>query len=240
MELNGYWDAANVVPGAAETGTAIRKLVRLGLHQRSAVDHAGDPGVLHVDGNDGGAPAITETGGALTTLIATYAGSTGITTAEGLADAITRYVRGCLFSSSTTCVDRGAGLKLWDIFHSNPVVVGPPNAGARELAYKEFVTRYAHRKRVIYAGSNGGFVHGFNTGEWDTTLDPDNYNRGTGAEEFGFMAYPARKKIRSLPTSTVTKLITMDGSPQAADIWLYPTATSVAGDATTWNTGARC
>ena len=83
------------------------------------------------------------------------------------------------------------------------MVVGPPNAGARELAYKEFVTRYAHRKRVIYAGSNGGFVHGFNTGEWDTTLDPDNYNRGTGAEEFGFMAYPARKKIRALPTSTV-------------------------------------
>ena len=34
----------------------------------------------------------------------------------------------------------------------------------------------------------------------------------------------------------MTKLITMDGSPQAADVWLYPTGTSVAGDATTWNT----
>ena len=28
----------------------------------------------------------------------------------------------------------------------------------------------------------------------------------------------------------------MDGSPNAADVWFYPTATSVAGDATTWAT----
>jgi type IV pilus assembly protein PilY1 len=182
---------------------------------------------------------ITETGSALTTLITSYAaaGSTaGITTAENLADAIARYVRGCAFSSSTTCTDRGDGFKLWDIFHSNPIVVGPPNSGLRELAYKEFSSRYAHRKRVIYAGSNGGFLHGFNTGEWDTTLDPDGYNRGTGAEEFGFMAYPARQKIKNLPKQVTPKLVTMDGSPNAADVWYYPTATSSAGDATTWAT----
>ena len=188
VELNGYWDAANVVPGAAETGSGIRKLYASTYTSAPPSTTPATPASFTSTVMTAAHLAITETGGALTTLIATYAGSTGITTAEGLADAITRYVRGCLFSSSTTCTDRGDGLKLWDIFHSNPVVVGPPNAGARELAYKEFVNRYAHRKRVIYAGSNGGFVHGFNTGEWDTTLNPDNYNRGTGAEEFGFMA----------------------------------------------------
>ena len=236
VELNGYWDAANEIPGAAESGSGIRNLYVSSYATAPPSTTPATPASFTTTAMTYLNLGITQTGAALTTFIATYTGSSGITTAEGLADAITRYVRGCVFSSSSTCTDRGDGLKLWDIFHSNPVVVGPPNSGARDVAYKEFVNRYAHRKRVIYAGSNGGFVHGFNTGEWDTTLDPDNYNRGTGAEELGFMAYPARQKIKSLPTSTVTKLILMDGSPQAADVWLYPSGTSVPGDATTWNT----
>ena len=236
VELPGYWDVANEVPGAAETGSGIRKLFASAYTTAPPSTTPATPASFTSAVMTAAHLGITQTGSALTTFISTYTGSTGITTAEGLADAIVRYVRGCVFSSSTTCVDRGDGLKIWDIFHSNPVVVGPPNSGARDVAYKEFVTRYAHRKRVIYAGSNGGFVHGFNTGEWDTTLDPDNYNRGTGAEELGFMAWPARQKIKSLPTSTSTKLLTMDGSPQSADVWLYPSGTSVPGDATTWNT----
>jgi type IV pilus assembly protein PilY1 len=238
VELPGYWDAADEIPSAAESGGGIRKLLMSDYTSAPPSTLPATPATFDTTNVTAALLGITETGGLLTTLISQFSvvGSiTGILTAENLADAIARYVRGCAFSSSSTCTDRGDGKKLWDIFHSNPVVVGPPNSGNRELAYREFVSKYAHRKRVIYAGSNGGFVHGFNTGVWDTTLDPDNYNRGTGAEEFGFMAYPARKKIRALPTSSVPKLITMDGSPQSADVWLYPTGTSVAGDATTWN-----
>jgi type IV pilus assembly protein PilY1 len=237
VELPGYWDAANEIPGAAETGTGIRKLLMSAYTSAPPSTTPATPATFNTTNVTAALLGITETGSALTTLIASYspAGSTaGISTAENLADAIARYVRGCAFSSSTTCTDRGDGKKLWDIFHSNPVVVGPPNAGLRELAYKEFAERYAHRKRVIYAGSSGGFVHGFNTGEWDTSLNPDAYNRGTGAEEFGFMAYPARPKMKLLPKQITPKLITMDGSPSAADVWFYPTSTSTAGDATTW------
>ncbi len=233
VELAGFWDAANEVPGAAETGSGIRKLLMSAYTTAPPSTTPATPATVN-------AATVTAAhlGIASTSEIAGYsvAGSTtGITTTENLADAITRYVRGCTFSSSSTCTDRGDSKKLWDIFHSNPVVVGPPNAGNRDLGYKEFVVRYAHRKRVIFAGSNGGFLHGFNTGEWDTTLDPDNYNRGTGAEEFGFMAYPARQKIKLLPKQVTPKLTTMDGSPQAADVWLYPSGTSQPGDATTWN-----
>ncbi|HEY8156880.1 MAG TPA: PilC/PilY family type IV pilus protein [Myxococcota bacterium] len=237
VELGGYWDAANEVPSAAESGGGIRKLLVSAYTSAPPSTLPATPATFNASSMTAALLTITETGGALSTLIGTYAaaGSTaGITTAENLADAITRYVRGCIFSSSTTCTDRGDGLKLWDIFHSNPVVVGPPNSGLRELAYKEFADRYAHRKRVIYAGSNGGFVHGFNTGEWDTSLTPDGYNRGTGAEEFGFMTYEARKKIENLPKQVSPKLITMDGSANAADVWFYPTGTSSAGDASTW------
>jgi len=234
VELAGYWDAANEIPSAAETGGGIRKLLV------SAYTTA-PPSVVPATPATFNSATMTAAllGISSTSEIASYsvAGSTsGITTTEQLADAVTRYVRGCAFSSSSTCTDRGDGRKLWDVFHSNPVVVGPPNAGLRELAYKEFADRYAHRKRVIYAGSNGGFVHGFNSGEWDTSLTPDGYNRGTGAEEFGFMAFPARQKIKYLPKQISPKLITMDGSPTAADVWFYPTPTSLAGAATTWAT----
>jgi hypothetical protein len=237
VELDGYWDAANEIPSAAESGSGIRKLVVSAYTTAPPSTLPATPTTFNSTNMTAALLNITETSTALTTLIASYsvAGSTsGITTAENLADAITRYIRGCNFSSSTTCTDRGDGKKLWDIFHSNPIVVGPPNSGLRELAYKEFAARYAHRKRVIYAGSNGGFLHGFNTGVWDTTLNPDAYNRGDGAEEFGFMNYAARKKIREVPKTVSPKVITMDGSPTAADVWFYPTATSVAGDASTW------
>ena len=57
VELNGYWDAANVIPGAAETGTRHPQALRLGLHDALRRRRTpGDPGVLHVDGDDGGAP----------------------------------------------------------------------------------------------------------------------------------------------------------------------------------------
>jgi type IV pilus assembly protein PilY1 len=239
VELDGYWDAANEIPSALETGSGIRNLLVSTYTSAPPSSTPATPTTFNTTNMTAALLNITETSTALTTLIASYAvaGSTsGITTGENLADAITRYIRGCNFSSSTTCTDRGDGKKLWDIFHSNPIVVGPPNSGLRELAYKEFADRYAHRKRVIYAGSNGGFLHGFNTGTWDTSLTPDNYNRGTGAEEFGFMNYAARKKIREVPKTVSPKVTTMDGSPNAADVWFYPTATSTAGAASTWAT----
>ncbi|MFP8877462.1 MAG: hypothetical protein VCB99_11280, partial [Myxococcota bacterium] len=156
----------------------------------------------------------------------------GIADPDDLREAIIRYVRGCEFNAGP-CVDRGDGKKLWDIFHSNPVVVGPPNSGVGGDAYRKFATQYAHRKRVIYAGSNGGFVHGFDAGEFDPAAG--GYDRGTGEELFGFMAHPARRNIAELPRDTQRSNYYMDGSVQAADVWLYPTPTAQPGDATKWD-----
>ena len=227
VELRGYWDAANEIPSAAESGSGIRKLLMSDLHERSAVDDSRRrPRPSTPRTMTAALLTITETGSALTTLITSYAiagGTAGITTAENLADAIARYVRGCAFSSSTTCTDRGDGKKLWDIFHSNPVVVGPPNSGLRELAYKEFAdTLRPPQARDLRRARTADSCTASTRGEWDTTLTPDAYNRGTGAEEFGFMTYPARTKIESLPKQVSPKLITMDGSPSAADVWFHP------------------
>ena len=229
MELGGYWDAANEIP-APNSRTLYTSLYSTG--RPSTIPSAPVSFTTSLTTGDLNFPTL----GITTSVISQYgvAGSTsGITTLNGLRSAIVRYVRGCNFSSSSTCTDRGDGKKLWDIFHSNPLVVGPPNAGLNALSYREFVDKYGHRKRVIYAGSNGGFVHGFNAGEWDSVAGE--YNRGTGAEQFGFMAWPARKTIANLPRDVSRTWYYMDGSPQAADVWLYPDPEVQPGDATAWN-----
>jgi hypothetical protein len=228
LGLTGFWDAGKVVPGASSRALYVS-------------DYPSAPPstvpVLPAEFTDLGAGRMTAAdlgiAGATSSDIGTYdigfAGhdTTGITTDEGLADAVVRYVRGCEFKDGS-CTDRGPFSKLFDIFHSSPLVVGPPNAGLRARSYRDFVLQYKHRKRVIYAGTNGGFVHGFNTGEWDGSATPPAYDRGTGVEEFGFMAYPARENIAMLPKDTFPRGVgswngyTMDGSPSAADVWFYP------------------
>ena len=235
LAREGYWDAANEIPDATARDLYVSRY------------QSGPPSTIPATPSAFDESTVTASDlGVASGDIADYSGvgngTSGITTGEELADAIVRYVRGCEFGSGT-CVDRGDGNKLWDIFHSNPVVVGPPNLGLREQSYREFVSRYKHRKRVIYAGSNGGFLHGFNAGEYGTTAVPGGYDRGTGEEEMGFMAYPARRNIAELPLDTPPRGsatwngYTMDGSAVASDVWLYPASNlnpdDVSSDA--WN-----
>ena len=158
----------------------------------------------------------------------------GIASNEDLADRIVEYLAGCEWDSAP-CVDRDK--RLWDVFHSNPLLVGSPNSGLSDVSYRQFADKYRYRKRVLYAGSNGGFMHGFNAGEWDAGLTPPRFDRGTGIEEMGFMAYPARQNAKELAKDEVSpKFYFMDGSPQAADVWFYPTPTSVPSHADEWHT----
>ena len=159
-------------------------------------------------------------------------GTAGITTADELADAIVRYARGCEFRSGA-CVPRAQS--LGDIFHSSPVTVGPPNSPTANAGYKNFASQYATRTKLIYVGTNGGFVHGFNSGVWQATPAPARFDRGTGEEEFAFMPYPSRQKARHLPNDFAPRdHYFVDGSPSAADVWFYPNETAVPGGATDW------
>ena len=216
VELDGYWDAADEIPVPASRNlyVSLNQGTRPTSIPSSMTDF--DTSLTTGDLNFTGLGLSIANLGDFS-----VAGSTAsIATDDELKDAIVRYITGCEFGSGS-CVDRGDRRKLFDIFHSNPMAVGPPNAGINESSYREFVTRYKHRKRVLYAGSNGGFLHAFNTGEYDTAAVPGAYDRGTGAEEFGFMAWPARQDIANLPRTTTPKRYYMDGSPVAADVWLY-------------------
>jgi len=166
--------------------------------------------------------------------------------AEGLADEIIQNVRGCRFgtgvdtgdvSSPGPCVERN--WRLGDIFHSNPVVVGPPAEFVNELSYQAFHQSFAQRDRVIYAGANDGFLRGFLAGEFDATATPPGYDHGTGEELFGFMPWPGRQNIRHLPVDTNGRdFYFVDASPSAADAWLYtsPTTATKLANGSEWRT----
>jgi Tfp pilus tip-associated adhesin PilY1 len=118
---------------------------------------------------------------------------------------------------------------LGDIFHSNPVLVGPPALFLNEPSYETFEETYATRDRVMYAGTNDGFLRGFLAGEWNGAASPPAYTHGTGEEVFGFMPWPGRQNVKNLPNDTGNRdLYFVDGSPSVADAWFYTNATSAA------------
>ncbi len=180
----------------------------------------------------------SDLGGALGT-IAQYPPSANVTSDSDLDEAIVAYLAGCDWGTGMTssgtdkfvgCVERTQVVngvtqsdKLGDIFHSNPVVVGPPSAYIPEPSYASFAANgdYVTRDRVIIAGANDGFLHGFNAGNWVTSPAPARYDEGTGAEVFGFMPWGARAKVMDLAKSDATlHPLTVDGSPAVADVWI--------------------
>ena len=177
-----------------------------------------------------------------------YPGSNA-TNAVQLTDEIAAYITGCVFGTGVQTPVFGAAVPcttrpwlLGDIFHSNPVVVGSPAAHLNEPTYQTFATTYGTRTRLIYAGANDGFLHGFQAGTWQTTTtaqvpNPPGYDRGTGVEQFGFMPWTARATIKYKPIDIPNRShYYVDGSPHAADVWFPSTPTATTKNASDWHT----
>jgi Tfp pilus tip-associated adhesin PilY1 len=227
-----YWDAAEEVPAPASrslytTMPSGSTQVRVPFDTTLPLSGLGDPAVTTDD---------------LTVAdIAQYPGS-GATTATGLKDAIVQNVRGCQLGTGVTnaCITRP--WLMGDIFHSNPLVVGDPRSFVPEASYSAFAAAHATRDKMIYAGANDGFLHAFLGGTWDATPpigEEPGYDRGTGAEIFGFMPWPVRRNIRNLPKDSGSRdFYYVDGSPAAADVWIHSSATQTAkaADGSEWHT----
>jgi Tfp pilus tip-associated adhesin PilY1 len=121
---------------------------------------------------------------------------------------------------------RGAGhdnnAKLGDIFHSKPVVVGPPSPFYFDEGYStgganSFVNLKAQRKRVVYVGTNDGMLHAFLSG----TYASGSYDAGTGEELFGYVPYNLLENLSDfLPGDLTTHRYYVDSSPRVADVWI--------------------
>jgi len=167
--------------------------------------------------------------------------------AQGLADEVVMYARGCTFGTGVQTSDSAPAPNgnqpceqrpwlLGDIFHSDPIVVrNPPDRPQLGAAYTSFRTSYLSRDRVIYTGTNGGFLEGIHAGTWNSSTM--NFDHGTGVEKFGFMPWEPRTNIKNQPIDNpATRTHYVDGAPQAADAWFYPSATTGSESPSDWRT----
>ncbi len=183
-----------------------------------------------------------------------YPPAAGVTSDADLDEAVVAFAAGCEWGTGLVagggdeyqgCVDRTRvesgstqADRLGDIYHSNPIVVGPPSAFIEEVSYGQFATNasYATRDRMIIAGANDGFLHGFNAGVYQAATS--SYDPGTGVEVFGFMPWAARETIANLAKNDASMHpLNVDGSPTVADVWIDSNADpDDAKLATEWKT----
>jgi type IV pilus assembly protein PilY1 len=132
-------------------------------------------------------------------------------------DAVVNYVRG---------VGHDNNSKLGDIFHSKPVVVGPPSRFFFDEGYstavgaiESFVDAKATRKRVLFVGTNDGMLHAFLSGTYNTSTGL--YDNGTGEELFGFVPYSLLGNLQDfVPGDLTSHGYYVDSSPRVADVWI--------------------
>jgi type IV pilus assembly protein PilY1 len=234
-----FWDASEEVPQPASRKLLTSKLV-LGAPTLTTFDDSLTAAELDV-ATFVNLPPDPSPNSALYPLM----GSTALN-AEGLADEVVAFGRGCFFgtgvnaastdvSTPLPCAARPS--RLGDIFHSDPVVVRQPIRFPRNASYKIFKTVYQARTRMIYTGTNAGFLEAIHAGTWDAAATPPRYTAGTGAEIFGFMPWQSRMRIKNLPIDAPTdRHHYVDGSAQTADVWLYGAATDAAIEPHEWRT----
>jgi len=153
--------------------------------------------------------------------------------------------------TTTEANQRYLGLKLGDIFHSNPLIVGPPAHFSyfdRDLhGYQAFRKTYVKRRRVLFTGANDGLLHAFDVGVFgrDPALCPAEsgacFDLGTGAELFAFAPRSILQILKPLkdaagPQTKKTEW-TVDGAPAGADVFIDSShsGTPVAADRA-WHT----
>jgi Tfp pilus tip-associated adhesin PilY1 len=127
-------------------------------------------------------------------------------------------------------------VRLGDIFHSNPVVVGSPSPLFFDAGYQSFAVKFRDRSAVVYVGANDGFIHAFHAGEFkdpnaegagpdektnpftlETEIFPF-FDEGTGYELFGVTIPTFLADSLATPTSQASSPAEMIfGSPLPPD-----------------------
>jgi type IV pilus assembly protein PilY1 len=139
---------------------------------------------------------------------------------------------------------------LGDLFHSNPIVIGPPPfALSQEDGYGPvdltgtFLNGYKNRDRRLFVGDNGGMLHAFDTGSFQTGDNPatpetenNYYDLGSGEEVFGWIPGSLLDTVKYVPRNSPRTYYYVDGSPSAADVWRPSSAGDSTKDASEWTT----
>jgi hypothetical protein len=127
---------------------------------------------------------------------------------------------------------------LGDVYHSQPVLVNPPNSSmyfydygfvaANERGahnYLDFMNTHALRRRVAVAGGNDGLLHAFDAGFWDREAQGEDYDGihdlGTGMELFAYAPQAIFRRLFNL-TYGEDQQYMVDGSTTVADVFISP------------------
>ncbi len=97
-------------------------------------------------------------------------------------------------------------LKLGDIFHSNPVVVGSPSQFYVDDAFSGFYSDHKDRPKLIIVGANDGMLHAFST------------ETETGNEVWAFIPKSVLKNLQYLEGNQHHYYV--DSTPKVADVWI--------------------
>jgi type IV pilus assembly protein PilY1 len=122
-----------------------------------------------------------------------------------------------------------AGNVLGDIYHSTPVLVGPPSAALRDESYTDFVQSVVTRPIMLYTATNDGQLHAFKVAPAPgAASDPFKVDKWPAQNEIWSFFPPAvLKRIASQYSSTHQLLL--DGPPVVADVVFSRSATQAAG-----------
>ena len=162
------------------------------------------------------------------------------------ADNIINYIRGqdiAGYRSRTIDYDNDGVdevLRLGDIVHSTPVIVGAPSENYDNLyndsSYRDYKLAYQDRREVVYVGANDGMLHAFNAGffnESNFTFETSKSSEtahGLGDEIWAYVPYNLLPHLRWLTEENYPHVYYMDGAPQAFDVKIFtPDSTYVNG-----------
>lgn len=137
--------------------------------------------------------------------------------------------------------NNGKPFKLNDIFHSTPVVVGPPSPiftdrtfdptqpptaapvllslVAAPDTFAAFRDANSQRSRRIYVGSNGGMLHAFSGGDFNPGTGKYDNLANAGKEEWAFIPTQMLPKLQYLAVNQGHRYY-VDGSLKCNDVWL--------------------
>lgn len=113
----------------------------------------------------------------------------GLTTSgpdQTLRTKIVDWMHGASGSARGVQGSTGKARRMGDIYHSSPVVLGPPLAGGADEAYRLFAQRNEVRTRptTLYINSNDGILHAFSV---ENYLDGATQIYSAGQEMWGFV-----------------------------------------------------